>query len=220
MPRLGQAIAAIAPQWLPSWVGMRPIATLAALMLAVPAPAPGAALVEGAPNSRPIRMGDDAPACAPGSREPAVRVRVEGLKSRSGHVRAELYPATEADWLKPDRLLEQEGRPFRRAWLPVPAAGPVELCLKVPAPGVYGVSVVHQPSPRWKFDIFRDGAGFSGNPRIGRAKPGHEAVAFRAESGRVEQLVVMNYLQGLAFRPLRRAEERMAGAGVAQAGAD
>lgn len=190
---------------------MRPTLTLVALLAAAPALASGAALVEGAPNTRPIVMGDDAPACAPGSREAAVRVRVEGLRARSGTVRAELYPATEADWLKPDRLLEREGRPFRRAWLPVPAAGPVELCLKVPAPGVYGVSVVHQPSPRWKFDIFRDGAGFSGNPRIGRSKPRHDEVAFQAGAGRVEQLVVMNYLQGLAFRPLRRAEERVAG---------
>ncbi|MFN7174569.1 MAG: DUF2141 domain-containing protein [Thermaurantiacus tibetensis] len=192
---------------------MRPTLTLVALLALAPVLAAEAApgLVEGAPNTRPIVMGDDAPACAPGSREAAVRVRVEGLRARSGTVRAELYPATEADWLKPDRLLEREGRPFRRAWLPVPAAGPVELCLKVPAPGVYGVSVVHQPSPRWKFDIFRDGAGFSGNPRIGRAKPRHDEVAFQAGAGRVEQLVVMNYLQGLAFRPLRRAEERVAG---------
>ncbi len=199
---------------------MRRIATLAALLLAAPALASGAVLVEGAPNSRPIRMGDDAAACAPGSREPAVRVRVEGLRSRAGHVRAELYPATEADWLKPDRLLEREGKPFRRAWLPVPASGPVELCLKVPAPGVYGVSVVHQSSPRWKFDLFRDGAGFSGNPRIGRAKPGPDAVAFRAGAGRVDQVVVMNYLQGLAFRPLRRPVEHMAGAGGRDAGAN
>ncbi len=157
-------------------------------------------------------MGDDSPACAPGSREAAVKVRVEGLKSRSGHVRAELYPATEADWLKPDRLLEREGKPFRRAWLPVPARGPVELCLKAPGPGIYGISVVHQARPRWKFDVLKDGAGFSGNPRIGRGKPGHQEVAVRVGPGRSEQIVVMNYLQGLAFRPLKRPAERVAGA--------
>ncbi len=181
-------------------------------MVAAPAQASDSPLVEGAPNSRPILMGDDAAACAPGAREMAVKVRVEGLRARSGAVRAELYPATEADWLKPDRLLEREGRPFRRAWLPVPAAGPVELCLKVPAPGVYGVSVVHQASPRWKFDFLRDGAGFSGNPRIGRRQPRHDEVAFRVAAGRVDQTVVMNYLQGLAFRPIRQPREQVAGA--------
>lgn len=197
-----------------------PLAALLAALLVAPAAAGDAPLVEGAPNSRPIVMGDDSPACAPGSREPAVKVRVEGLRARSGHVRAELYPATEADWLKPDRLLEREGKPFRRAWLPVPASGPVELCLRAPAPGLYGISVVHQPSPRWKFDLFRDGAGFSGNPRIGRRRPGHDEVAVRVGPGRTEQLVVMNYLQGLAFRPLRQAEQRLAGPAAGAAGTD
>ncbi|MFQ3665640.1 MAG: DUF2141 domain-containing protein [Sphingomonadaceae bacterium] len=189
-----------------------------ALVLLIPAllsaaPAAASGLVEGAPNSRPIVMGDDARACAPGSREPAMLLRIEGLKHREGVVRAELYPATEEDWLKPDRLLEQERKPFRRVWLPVPAAGPVTLCLKTPGPGRYAFSVVHQSSPRWKFDFLRDGAGFTNNPRIRRSKPAVEEVAVQLPAGRGEATVVMNYLQGLAFRPLRQPNERLAGKG-------
>jgi uncharacterized protein (DUF2141 family) len=177
-------------------------------------PLPAATLVEGAPNSRPIVLGDDAAACA--GQEPAVRLSVTGLKARSGYLRAELYPATRDDFLKPDRLLEAEGKPFRRAWLAVPLTGPVEICLRTPGPGTYAFSVVHLSEKRWKFDFRRDGAGFSNNPRIGMGKPPVEAVAVSLPSGRGRETIVLNYLQGLAFRPLKPA----GGPGSATAGID
>jgi uncharacterized protein (DUF2141 family) len=188
---------------------MRKVAGLA-LLAALAAPVPAAPLVEGAPNTRPIVLGDDAAACAAG--EPAMRLVVVGLKTRAGYVRAELYPATEGDFLKPDRLLEAEGKPFRRAWVAVPAAGPLEICLKTPGPGAYAFSVVHLAEKRWKFDFRRDGAGFSRNPRIGLGKPPVMAVAVELPAGRGRETVVMNYLQGFAFKPLKGAGAPAAGA--------
>ncbi|MCS6986252.1 MAG: DUF2141 domain-containing protein [Sphingomonadaceae bacterium] len=167
-------------------------------------------LVEGAPNTRPIVLGDDADACGGDAEGPAVRVEVAGLKERSGYLRAELYPATREDFLKPDRLLEAEGKPFRRAWRAVPPAGPAVLCLKAPQPGQYALAVVHVRERRWKFDVRRDGAGFSNNPRLGLGRPPVERVAFAVGGGVTRQTVVMNYLQGLAFRPLPAPAARWA----------
>ncbi|WP_448586280.1 DUF2141 domain-containing protein [Thermaurantiacus sp.] len=188
------------------------MAPLAALLLALGAApvAAAAPLVEGAPNTRPIVLGDDAPACAPGAREPAIRLRVVGLRAHAGFLRAELYPANDADFLKPDRLLEAEGKPFRRAWVAVPAAGPAEICLRAPQPGTYAVSVVHLDSPRWKFDLRRDGAGFTNNPRLGLGKPKAARVATAIGPRGAEATIVMNYLQGLAFRPLARPAQHFA----------
>jgi uncharacterized protein (DUF2141 family) len=165
------------------------------------APGTAAPPVEGARNTRPIVLGDDRAACAAG--EPAIRLSVTGLKAREGYLRAEIYPATAEDFLKPDRLLEAEGKPFRRAWVAVPASGPIDICLRTAGPGRYAVSVVHLKERRWKFDFRKDGAGFSNNPRIGMGKPPVEAVAVTLPDGRGRETVVMNYLQGLAFRPLK-----------------
>lgn len=185
------------------------VLVFAFLPLAAPASA-SAPLVEGAPNTRPILLGDDGPACARDARQTAVRVQVSGLRARRGYVRAELYPATSEDFLKPDRLLEREGKPFRRAWIAVPESGEVRLCLKAPVAGDYALSVVHLEEKRWKFNFRRDGAGFSNNPRIGMGKPPVEQVAFRLSGGVTDQNVVMNYLQGLAFRPIRQGDARVA----------
>lgn len=205
-PRLQGLSSALALGFLPAFI-------LAAVPVAASATGSGSApLVEGAPNTRPIILGDDGAACDRDSRRTAVRVQVEGLKSRDGYLRAELYPATAEDFLKPDRLLEREGKPFRRAWIAVPPHGAVNLCLAAPTAGDYALSVVHLEEKRWKFNFRRDGAGFSNNPRIGMGKPPVEQVAFRLSAGVQQQKVVMNYLQGLAFRPIRQKSSQLAGA--------
>ncbi|WP_448579248.1 DUF2141 domain-containing protein [Thermaurantiacus sp.] len=204
-PRRSDFLPALALLLLPA------VMLRAAPVVASPKGSDAPPLVEGAPNSRPIILGDDGPACARDSRQPAVRVQVEGLRSRDGYVRAELYPATAEDFLKPDRLLEREGKPFRRAWIAVPPGGAVSLCLAAPAAGDYALSVVHLEEKRWKFNFRRDGAGFSNNPRIGMGRPTVEQAAFRLSHGVRQERVVMNYLQGLAFRPLRQKPSHLAG---------
>ena len=188
---------------------MRVVAALYLILAAGAVEASAPPLVEGAPNTRPILLGDDGPACGRDGRH-AVRVEVVGLRSRDGYLRAELYPATSEDFLKPDRLLEREGKPFRRAWIAVPATAPAVLCLRAPAAGEYALSVVHLEEKRWKFNFRRDGAGFSNNPKIGMGKPPVEKVAFPVSAGVAQQRVQMNYLQGLSFRPLRREAAQVA----------
>lgn len=183
-----------------------------ALALATAGAAAAAPPADGGRNTRPIVLGDDAPACAPDADVPALKLKVAGLKHRGGYLRAELYPANDADFLKPDRLLEAEGKPFRRVWVPVPATGPAEVCLKAPGPGTWAVSVLHFAERRWKFDFRRDGAGFTNNPKLGLARPKAAAVAIPVAVGGRETTVVMNYLHGLGFRPIARKAERLAGA--------
>jgi uncharacterized protein (DUF2141 family) len=55
-------------------------------------------------------LGSDAAACSAGGGS-AILVQVTGLKDRKGRIKLELYPATEADFLKDDDNLVAEGIP-------------------------------------------------------------------------------------------------------------
>ena len=113
-------------------------------------------------------LGD--PGCT-GGEGPAILVTVAGLKDRAGEVKVELYPATDADFLRDDRDLLREGKVFRRVRVPTPKAGPVELCIRAPHPGRYGLLFTHNRDGKNKFDYKIDGAGVVSNQRIGLAKP-------------------------------------------------
>lgn len=54
-------------------------------------------------------LGSDAAACSAGGGS-AILVQVTGLKDRKGRIKLELYPATEADFLKDDDNLVAEGK--------------------------------------------------------------------------------------------------------------
>lgn len=143
--------------------------------------------------------------CRPGRTEPSVMITVDGLKDRKGQLIAELYPPNDGDFLADDNLLIAAGKTFRRAVLPVPAAGPVTLCLRVPTPGVYALSVLHDRDRNRKFGFTTDGVGFSNNPVLGRSKPPASAVRFTVGDDPKPVTVVLNYLHGfLQFGPIRR----------------
>jgi len=137
---------------------------------------------------------------------PAFRVEVKGLKDRTGGLVLELYPATDADFLAPDKKLIAAGKPFRRVPVTVPAHGPITLCIRAPASGRYAVSLLHDRDRNGKFGFLKDGIGFSGNPKLGMQKP--TAASASAQVGNtVETLqIVMNYRQGFSMKPLQLAE--------------
>lgn len=95
--------------------------------------------------------------CAPGA-GPAVRVTVNGIKSSSGTVRAQVYNGTKADWLEGGRWLNRIEMPARK--------GRMTLCLPVPANGTYAVAVRHDVNGNNKTDITSDGGAMSNNPSI------------------------------------------------------
>lgn len=144
--------------------------------------------------------------CRAGERGPAFLVTVTGLKDRQGDIRIELYPPNDDGFLADDNVLLNSGQTFRRVVQPVPAAGPITLCIRAPAPGQYTMSVVHDRDRNHKFGLTVDGIGFPNNPPLHLSKPAaREAIAL-AGPGLTRLSVRMNYRRGLfSFAPLGRS---------------
>ena len=142
--------------------------------------------------------------CRPNETGPAVMIDVVGLKDRKGMLRAELYPATDHDFLQDDKILVREGKTFNRVETALPPSGPVQLCIRVPAPGRYTLSLLHDRDSNGKFGFTSDGFGFPGNPHLGLSKPKAAAVGFNAGLGITPLSIRMNYRRGLfSFGPIK-----------------
>lgn len=141
--------------------------------------------------------------CRPNETGPAVLVLATGLKDRMGKLKAELYPATEEDFLADDNVLIMAGKPFRRVEMAVPPSGPVQLCIRVPGPGNYALILLHDRDSNRKFGLSTDGIAFSNNPKLGLSKPKAEAVTFKAGPGLTPITLRLNYRRGLfSFGPV------------------
>ena len=138
-----------------------------------------------APADAAQAIGPDAAACS--GRGAALLVRVHGLKERAGFLRVSTYMATATDWLA-------KGRYLRRIDVAVPAAGDADVCVALPAAGRYGVAVLHDRNGDHHVNIFKDGGGFSNNPRFGLSKPAVGDVAFTAGPGVTPVDVDLRYL--------------------------
>jgi len=136
---------------------------------------------------------------------PSFLVSVVGLKDRRGLLKLEVYPDNDDDFLADDNKLIAAGKVFRRVEEPVPQSGPVSLCIRVPGPGRYAVSLLHDRDGNRKFGLSSDGIGFAGNPRLGWSKPRADAASADAGSGPTPITIVMNYRHGLlSFGPTKR----------------
>ena len=136
---------------------------------------------------------------------PAFLITVTGLKDRGGTIKAELYPANDTDFLADDNILVNAGRTFRRVVINTPGSGPVQLCIRAPAPGAYGLSLLHDRDGNRKFGLSIDGVGFGANPEsLGPSKPRIAIGRVVAGSGVTPVTVRMMYRRGLfSFGPLR-----------------
>lgn len=141
--------------------------------------------------------------CRPGETGPAFLVSVDGLKDRQGNLKLEVYPSNDQDFLQDDNILINEGKVFRRVEVPVPA-GKVELCVRVPAPGPYSITVLHDRDSNRKFGLTVDGIGLSANPKLGLSKPKAAKTRVMAGPGLTHIDIIMNYRRGLfSFGPLK-----------------
>lgn len=182
----------------------RPVVLL--LLLAAAAPAL-AAPTEGQPGylrSTPD-LGKAEGQCRPGEKGPAVVVTLVGLKDRTGTMKAEVYPPDDKDFLENDNILVMDGKTFRRTEATMPASGPVQVCVRLPGPGVYTMTVLHDRDRNRKFGISSDGIGFPNNPKLGLSKPKASAVRFTAGPGITDITIRMNYRRGMfSFGPLKQ----------------
>ena len=159
---------------------------------------PGAALA--GPNQE---LGKAEGRCRPGETGPALLVSVVGLKDRSGDLKLEVYPANDQDFLQDDKILIAQGKTFRRVEEAVPADGTPTLCIRLPGPGSYGVSLLHDRDANHKFNLSGDGVGFAGNHRLSWSKPKAAASSVVAGAGLTQVPIVLNYRRGLlSFAPL------------------
>ncbi|NIJ37518.1 uncharacterized protein (DUF2141 family) [Sphingopyxis panaciterrae] len=161
-------------------------------------------LIAAAPVKPDPSLGKAEAACRQNEPGPALIVAVAGLKDRKGMVRAELYPVNDSDFLADDAVLINAKKLFRRVDLDLPPSGPVTLCLRVPGPGRYSLSVLHDRNHNLKWDKLSEGLGFGGNPKLGWSKPKAFAASVVVGTGPARTEVVMNYLSGLKYRPLER----------------
>lgn len=143
--------------------------------------------------------------CRPGESGPALLVEAVGLKDRTGNLKLEVYPANEKDFLADDNILLSEGKTFRRVEMPTPDSGPAVVCVRIPGPGVYSVSLLHDRDSNRKFGWKVDGIGFSGNPKLGWSKPSAAKARVHVVGGGVSKIsIVLNYKSGLGVAPLKQ----------------
>lgn len=169
---------------------------LASLVLA---PLLAAATIPSSPD-----LGTKEGLCRPDEKGPAFLVSVDGLKDRRGHLKLEVYPANDKDFLADDNVLISAGKTFRRREVAVPDKGPVELCIRLPSAGTYAVTLLHDRDSNRKFGWRVDGIGFASNPKLGWDKPPANAASVRAGSTPTRIGIVLNYWRGLSMRPIRK----------------
>jgi len=141
-----------------------------------------------------------ADACAPGADGPAAHVTVHGFKDRAGNLRIAVYPANDDDFLAPAAYVQ-------RIDTPLTPAGEMTVCAPVPEIGSHVVVALHDRDANGRLGPFRDGVGFSRNPKLGLSKPRVEAVAVRLD-GVTPLRIELNYLQGLRPSPVRAKRTR------------
>jgi uncharacterized protein (DUF2141 family) len=160
-----------------------------------------AALVALPAAVRAVPAGPFAQACTAG--QPAMLVHVVGFKQRTGVVRVQSYGGD------PDHYFDK-GSYLKRIELRVPPAGALDICVPVPAPGRYAVSVRHDIDGSGRTGR-SDGGGMSGNPHLSlfdllfKRKPPAEQVAIAVGHGVRVVPITLNYLSGSSFEPVSAA---------------
>ena len=141
-------------------------------------------------------VGPKAAACAAG--KPALLVRVYGFKQAVGRLRVKLYTADERTYLTKASQVD-------RIFVPV-RGGVMDVCVPVPGPGAYVVSVAHDLDGDDKIEM-SDGGGVTGNPRpslaslISKTRPPLSRVAVRVGDSPVLAPVQLLYKAGLSVKP-------------------
>lgn len=158
----------------------------------------GLAIIAVAPGAASAAIGPFAATCNSGAS--SIIARVNGFKARSGTVRVQLYESNRATFLEKRKWL-------RRVDVRATPSGAMDICVPVPRQGTYAISVRHDLNGNGKSDR-PDGAGFSGNPKLSitdllfKRKPSLARVSFAVNGVPRVVPVVLNYAQGLQFKPI------------------
>lgn len=151
------------------------------------------------------RLGTVEGHCRPNETGPAFLLTITGLKDRTGLMKVELYPANDDDFLADDSALVNADKVFRRVEIAVPPSGPVQMCIRAPRAGAYGLSLLHDRDSNRKLGLSVDGVGFPGNPAsLGPSKPRIAIGRAVAGNGPTPLTIRLLYRRGLlSFGPIR-----------------
>ena len=132
--------------------------------------------------------------CTPG--KPGVMVHVAGFKQASGQVKVSLYGADTGRWLA------KKGR-IAKVKVPVTARA-MDICMTVPGPGRYAISVHHDLNANGARDR-HDGGGYSRDPRVSlfNPKPAFDKAAFSVGAEPTRIGVTLLYIRGLSVGPVQ-----------------
>jgi uncharacterized protein (DUF2141 family) len=150
--------------------------------------------------ARAEAMNAAAPICRTGT-SPAILVEVVGIKSNTGTVRVQAYGGRPEHYFDKGSYIER---------IDMPTARGSEICVPVPKAGTYAISVRHDANANGKSDM-KDGGGISGNPHMSiwdlafKNRPDPKSVQVKVGPGVTPVRIVMNYVQGSAFKPLPSA---------------
>ena len=162
-------------------------AALAVIGGAASAPLAPASAQAGSTSDYRNEISNNMRLCAPGG-GPAVRLTINGIKSSTGTIRAQVYNGTRDDWLERGRWLNRIEMPARR--------GRMTICMPVPQSGEYAIAVRHDANGNGETDITQDGGAMSNNPSINifnLGKPGIDKTRFEIGDGVRTLSVVMKY---------------------------
>lgn len=153
-------------------------------------------------GARTAILGPDSAVCAAG-KQPAILVKVIGLKNRDGKVRARTFSGDPSTYFDKRFALT-------RTEMATPPAGSVEICIPVSKPGRYAVDVRHDVDNDGKTSK-ADGAGTSGNPEVSfldvvlKHRPPASEVEVSVGNGVTVVPVIVRYLQGGSLKPITEA---------------
>ena len=140
-------------------------------------------------------VGSDAAACVAG--KPSVEVVVSGFKQPAGTIKVTLYDGD------PKRYLVKRGK-LHNVIVPVHSTAPIEICIGVPAPGLYAIALHHDLNGNDEKDR-ADGGGYSRNPKLSifNLKPGFNRTGFRVGDGPTRTAITLQYVRGFSIGPVR-----------------
>ncbi len=176
------------------WIAFAAVPVVVVLGLFAPLAVQGSVADVLSPHAAAEPVDPDMHLCKPGHPAYAI-VTIKGLKDNKGDLILEVYPDNEKDFLK-NRLGRTDS--------PIPEGTDPTLCVELPGPGRYAIVVHHDRDADNKFDLFKDGYGFSNNPHIAFSTPSVDDVAIDAK-GRVTHLTIdVHYFFSSGARPPQR----------------
>ncbi|MGE4410530.1 MAG: DUF2141 domain-containing protein [Sphingobium sp.] len=122
---------------------------------------------------------------------PAVLIELRGFKTSGGTIRVQSYRANKAEWLEKGRWLSRIELDAK------PVNGVMRVCVPVPSAGSYGIAVRHDINGNGKTDIWKDGGGFSNNPKanlFNLGKPPVDKVAINVGRHPISIAIRLQYM--------------------------